>query len=154
MGGEGFSDVHQPLMDEDLEEVTKSGSEEEEEEGQLAEEEEKEDVGLTLEHLATVARAAKDLQRMTEELDPNKVHSLQFANALEGVVSPYTMLLAQKKKQRQQLPITMFTTQTKRYVTTRSAAEEEASQAQDQHHQKKSLRKRCLWRSRKMLFSL
>ena len=121
--GDGFTDMtheevnelidahSQPLTDEDLTELTKSASEEEEEEG---EEEEKKEVGLTLERLGAMVRAAKELQRLAEEWDPDMLRALHFSNAIDGDMSVYKNLLAQKKKQRQQLPITMFLTRTKK----------------------------------------
>ena len=101
--GDGFTheevneliDAHsQPLTDEDLTELTKSASEEEEEEG---EEEEKEEVGLTLERLGAMVRAAKELQRLAEEWDPDMLRALHFSNAIDGDMSVYKNLLAQKK---------------------------------------------------------
>jgi len=110
-------DAHsQPLTDEDLTDMTKSASEEEEEEQEEPGFQEEEEVGLTLERLATMVRMAKDLQRVAQEWDPHMLRSLQFANTIEGGMTVYKNLLAQKKKQHQQLPITMFLTRKKRQV--------------------------------------
>uniref|UniRef100_A0A3P8SMD9 HTH CENPB-type domain-containing protein n=1 Tax=Amphiprion percula TaxID=161767 RepID=A0A3P8SMD9_AMPPE len=103
----------QPLTDEDLTEMTKSASEEEEQVELGAEEEE---AGLTLDHLATMVRMAKELQQVAQEWDPQMLRSLQFSNAIESGMSVYKNLLAQKKKQRQQLLI-MFRTQKNTPVT-------------------------------------
>uniref|UniRef100_UPI00358E5639 tigger transposable element-derived protein 1-like n=1 Tax=Myxine glutinosa TaxID=7769 RepID=UPI00358E5639 len=141
LGGDGFNnmthedvneliDAHsQPLTDEDLTEMTKSASEEEEEDPGSQEEEE---VGLTLERLATMVRMAKDLQRVAQEWDPHMLRLLQFANTIEGGMTVYKNLLAQNKKQHQQLPITMFLTRKKRQVTpTPSAETEVANEGED-----------------------
>ncbi|XP_070591828.1 tigger transposable element-derived protein 1-like [Erythrolamprus reginae] len=128
LGGEGFIDMTPdevnglldehglPLTDKDLEELTRSASEEEEEE-EAEQAEEEEDVGLTLERLAEVHRAAAHLQRMVELWDPNMTRSIHFKASLDNTIAPYRAMLAQKKKLRQQLPITMFVTKTKRSVT-------------------------------------
>ncbi|XP_037540482.1 tigger transposable element-derived protein 1-like [Nematolebias whitei] len=131
-------DVHaQLLTDEDLEELIQSSSEEEEEQGELVEEEEEKDeqlveeegqdkrlveeeeeeeVGLTLDHLATAARMARELQQVIEEWDPNMVRSLRFSNAIDSAMSPYNIILAQKQnKQRQEeRPVTKFITRRQR----------------------------------------
>ncbi|XP_060638038.2 chromobox protein homolog 3 isoform X1 [Anolis sagrei] len=133
LGGEGFSDMtakdvndlldmhSQPLTHEDLEELTKSASEEEEEEGQWAEEEEV--VGLTLERLATLHKKAQELQQLAEDWDTNMIRSLQFRNSVDSCMSAYRTMLTQAKKQRQQLPTTMFINHTKRSVMPASLAE-------------------------------
>jgi hypothetical protein len=125
LGGDGFDDMtpddvndlidahSQPLTDEDLEEMTKSASEEEEEEQGKRGVEEEEGVGLTLDRLATMMRTAKELEQMAQSWDPIMVRSLQFSNNLESTMSAYKNIFTQKKKQRQQLPITMFLTRTK-----------------------------------------
>lgn len=104
----------QPLMDDDLTEMTKSTGEKEEEELGVEEEEE---VGLTLYHLATKVRMAKELQQVTQEWDPQMLRSSQISNTIEGGISVYKNILAQKKKQHQELPITMFLTRRKTTVT-------------------------------------
>ncbi|XP_070606607.1 tigger transposable element derived 5-like [Erythrolamprus reginae] len=133
LGGEGFIDMTPeevnglldehglPLTDRDLEELTRSASEEEEEEG-AEEAEEEEDVGLTLERLAELNRATSNVQRMVELWDPNMTRSIQFNASLDNIFAPYRSMLAQKKKRRQQLPMTMFVTKTKRSVTPSPAA--------------------------------
>ncbi|XP_070582411.1 homocysteine-responsive endoplasmic reticulum-resident ubiquitin-like domain member 2 protein isoform X1 [Erythrolamprus reginae] len=134
LGGEGFVDMTPeevnglldehglPLTDGDLEELTKSASEEEEEEVEAEEAEEEEDVGLTLERLAEVNRTAAHLQRMVELWDPNMTRSIHFKASLDNTIAPYRAMLAKQKKTRQQLPITMFVTKTKRSATTSPAA--------------------------------
>ncbi|XP_070605228.1 tigger transposable element-derived protein 1-like [Erythrolamprus reginae] len=131
VGGEGFVDMTPeevnglldehglPLTDKDLEELTRSASEEEE---GAEEDEEEEDVGLTLERLAEVNRAAANLQRMVELWDPHMTRSLQFKASLDNTIAPYRAMLAKEKKKRQQLPITMFVTKTARSVTPSPAA--------------------------------
>ena len=102
-------DAHaQPLTDEDLAEMTKPPSEddgEEEEEDTLVD---KEEEGQTLGRLATMMRMATELQRAAQEWVPLMCRSLQFSNIIEGGMSVYKNLFAQKKKECQQLPITMF----------------------------------------------
>ena len=119
LGGDGFNDMTadevndlndahaQPLTDEDLAEMTKPPSEDnrEEEEDTLVDKEEEKP---TLGHLATMMRMATELQRAAQEWDPLMCRSLQFSNIIEGGMSVYKNLLAQKKKECQQLPITMF----------------------------------------------
>ncbi|XP_070613781.1 jerky protein homolog-like [Erythrolamprus reginae] len=117
----GLLDEHGlPLTDKDLEELTRSASEEEEE-AEAEQAEEKEDVGLTLERLAELNRAAANVQRMVELWDPNMTRSIQFKASLDNTFAPYRAMLAQKKKMCQ-LPITMFVTKTKRSVTPSPAA--------------------------------
>lgn len=76
-----------------------------EEEGTRVDKEEED--GLTLGRLATMVRMATELQRAAQEWDPLMSRSLQFSNIIEGGMSVYKNLLAQKKE-CQQLPITMF----------------------------------------------
>ncbi|XP_070597570.1 tigger transposable element derived 5-like [Erythrolamprus reginae] len=133
LGGEGFVDMTPeevnglldehglPLTDKDLEELTRSASEEEEE-AEAEEAEEEEDVGLTLERLAELNRTAAHLQHMVELWDPNMTRSIQFNASLDNIFAPYRSMLGQKKKRRQQLPMTMFVTKTKRSVTPSPAA--------------------------------
>uniref|UniRef100_A0A671Y9S5 DDE-1 domain-containing protein n=1 Tax=Sparus aurata TaxID=8175 RepID=A0A671Y9S5_SPAAU len=127
LGGDSFNDMtpddinalvdahSQPLTDDDLAEMTKPPSEyegEEEEENASVDKDE-EDGHLTLDRLATMVRMANELQRAAQEWDPLMFRSLQFSNIIEGGMSVYKNLLAQKKKERQQLPITMFFTRKK-----------------------------------------
>ncbi|XP_066962141.1 tigger transposable element-derived protein 1-like [Macrobrachium rosenbergii] len=119
LGGEVFADMttgnvdelldchSQPLTDEDLEELTKSASEEEEEAAQQ-ETEVVSQTGLTLERLARLCNLAKELQERWQEWDDDTIRSVQFCNMVNDVMAPYKMLFDRKKKQRQQLPITMF----------------------------------------------
>lgn len=127
--GEGFTDMTRDevnelidehsgeLTDEDLMELTKSGSEEEEEEAQDDDDEEEqpeEETGLTLENLAKLVRIIREGQSWAEEIDPDMTRSITFKNMLESSLVPYKNELAQKKKQRAQLPITMFFTRVKK----------------------------------------
>ena len=100
-------DAHsQVLMDEDLAELTKSAEEETgDQEDPLQEEE-----GLTLERLAELKRTAKELQEKAKSWDPYMVRSLQFSNAIDSSMSTYKTHFTTMKKQRSQLPITMFLT--------------------------------------------
>ncbi|XP_039592580.1 tigger transposable element-derived protein 1-like [Polypterus senegalus] len=125
LGGEGFNymtcddvnellDAHsEPLSELDLAEMTKSASEEEDDPAQ-----EEDDPGL-----ATILRMAKDLQTSVEEWDPQMIRSLQFKNAIDCATEVYRNLFTQMKKQRQQLPITMFLTR-KTLPSTPSVEEE------------------------------
>ena len=119
VGTEGFSDMtadevnnliechSNPLTDEDLEEMTRSASEEEEEsasdEGDQAEER-----GLTLHNLQDLFNIAKGLQKRAQEVDDNMVRAVEFSNRIDDVMAVYKSIFVQKKKQRSQLPITMF----------------------------------------------
>lgn len=119
VGTEGFSDMtadevnnliechSNPLTDEDLEEMTRSASEEEEEsasdEGDQAEER-----GLTLHNLQDLFNIAKGLQKRAEEVDDNVIRAVEFSNRIDDVMAVYKSIFVQKKKQRSQLPITMF----------------------------------------------
>ncbi|GFU24966.1 uncharacterized protein NPIL_385411 [Nephila pilipes] len=87
----GFSpnEIHQPLTDEDLAELTKSAEEEETEE---------KDEGLTLERLAELMRIAKELQKKAKSWDPYMVRSLQFSNAIDSSMSTYKTLFTTIKK--------------------------------------------------------
>ncbi|KAG2469041.1 HIF3A factor, partial [Polypterus senegalus] len=53
-------------------------------------------------------RLAKDLQEWSQEWDDDMVRSVQFCNKVDDVMTAYKLLFDRKKKQRQQLPITMF----------------------------------------------
>ncbi|MED6245477.1 hypothetical protein ATANTOWER_003828 [Ataeniobius toweri] len=102
------ADAH-PLTDADLAEMTKppSDDEREEEEEDTSVDKDEED-GLTLGCLATMLRMCTELQRAAQEWDPLMSRSLQFSNIIDGGMSVYKSLFAQKKKARHQLPITMF----------------------------------------------
>ncbi|XP_068230028.1 uncharacterized protein [Palaemon carinicauda] len=67
-----------------------------------------EETGLTLERLAKLLNHAKEAKEMLQEWDEDMVRSMQFCNKLDEVMTPYRMLFKRKKKQRRQLPITMF----------------------------------------------
>ncbi|XP_068223778.1 tigger transposable element-derived protein 1-like [Palaemon carinicauda] len=122
-GGEGFADMitedvdelldchSQELTEEDLEELTKSASEEEDD----SEEGEKEDPhpGLTLERIVTICRLLKEAQALSREYDEDMILSLQFCNNLDGGMQPYKVVLEKIKKDRRQLPITIFERQKK-----------------------------------------
>ncbi|KAM9365930.1 tigger transposable element-derived protein 1-like [Pholidichthys leucotaenia] len=115
---EGFSDMttedvntliechSEPLTDEDLIEMTRSESEEEEEAAAAAAE--AEERGLTLDNLQELCNMARALQQRAQEIDDNMVRAVEFSNRIDGVMALYKGIFAQKKKQRQQLPITMF----------------------------------------------
>ncbi|XP_068216342.1 tigger transposable element-derived protein 1-like [Palaemon carinicauda] len=120
IGGDGFGDMttedvdelldchSQPLTDADLEDLTKSASEEESEGTQEETQENVEETGLTLERLAKFCNHMKEAKEMLQEWDEDMVRSMQFCNKVDDITTPYRMLLDRKKKQRQQLPITMF----------------------------------------------
>ncbi|KAM9385675.1 tigger transposable element-derived protein 1-like [Pholidichthys leucotaenia] len=114
---EGFSDMttedvntliechSEPLTDEDLVEMTRSASEEEEE---AADDDEAEERGLTLDNLQELCNMTRALQQRAQEIDDNMVRAVEFSNRIDGVMALFKGIFAQKKKQRQQLPITMF----------------------------------------------
>ena len=117
LGGEGFADMTRedvnelldahtdPVDDEDLVEQFTSERVEEEEQDIP---EEQEEAGLTLERLSQVMRTVKEVQNLMSEWDPQMTRALRFQNALDGALEPYKSLFNQMKKERQQLPITMF----------------------------------------------
>ncbi|XP_069031292.1 tigger transposable element-derived protein 1-like isoform X2 [Embiotoca jacksoni] len=152
LGGDGFNDMTpddinalidadaHPLTDADLAEMTKppSDDEREEEEEDTSVDKDEED-GLTLGRLATMLRMATELQRAAQEWDPLMSRSLQFSNIIDGGMSVYKNLFAQKKKERQQLPITMFfsrkTTPAPRALEEKNATErsqDAAAQSEEQ----------------------
>ncbi|KAK7081808.1 hypothetical protein SK128_025337, partial [Halocaridina rubra] len=51
---------------------------------------------------------AKELQQLSQEWDDDMVRSVHFCNTIDDAMTPYKTIFAQKKKQRQQLPINMF----------------------------------------------
>ncbi|KAK7077976.1 hypothetical protein SK128_023654 [Halocaridina rubra] len=102
------TNVFNPLTNEDFEEMTKSASEEEEEEQPEETYEEIEEPGLTLERLEAMYKYMKAAQHLSQKHDDNMVRSVTFCYLLDDSMIPYTTILQQKKKQRQQLPITMF----------------------------------------------
>ena len=48
------------------------------------------------------------MQQKAKEIDDNLVRAIEFSNRVDGVMELYKGIFAQMKKQRQQLPITMF----------------------------------------------
>lgn len=110
IGGDGFDDVtheefsefidthSQPLMDEDLAELTKS-AEEEETEDQEDPSQEDEAEGLTLEWLDEHMRTAKELHKKATSWDPYMVRSVQFSNTIDSSMSTYKTLFTTMKKQ-------------------------------------------------------
>ncbi|KAK7081183.1 hypothetical protein SK128_010231 [Halocaridina rubra] len=98
-----LTDCHsQPLIDEDLEEMTKSTSEEEAEEQPEETHEKVEEPGLTLERLAAMYERVKAVQ-LSQERDDNMVRSVTLCNLLDDAMTPYKTIC-----QQQQLPFTMF----------------------------------------------
>ena len=143
LGGDGFNDMtphdinalidadaHQ-LTDADLAEMTKLPSEDEreEEEEDTSVDKDEED-GLTFGRLATMLRMATEIQRAAQEWDPLMSRSLQFSNIIDGVMSVYKDLFAQKKKEHQQLPITMFFSRKNTHAP-RASEENAAERIQD-----------------------
>ena len=144
LGVDGFNDMtphdinalidagaHQ-LTDADLAEMTEPPSEDEreEEEEDTSVDKDEED-GLTLGRLATMLRMATELQRATQERDPLMSRSLQFSNIIDGGMSVYKDSFAQKKKERQQLPITMFSSRRNTHAPRASEEENAAKRSQD-----------------------
>ena len=114
------------LTDEDLLEMTKSASEEEEE---AADDDEGQHHGLSLNNLQELCNIARTLQQKAKDIDENMVRAIEFCNRIDGVMEPYKGIFAQMKKQRQQLPITMFLVrrQTPAEDTTHAASPEDTS---------------------------
>ena len=116
---EGFSDMtseevntliechSNPLTDEDLVEMTKSASEEEEDVADDGDDSE-EERGLTLANLQLLCNTARTLQQTAQEIDDDMVRAIEFCNRIDEVMALYKDIFDQKKKQRSQLPITMF----------------------------------------------
>ncbi|QQP56775.1 Hypothetical protein FKW44_001548 [Caligus rogercresseyi] len=90
-----------------------------------------EEEGLTLGRFATMVRMATELKRVAEEWDPLMSRSLQFSNVIDGGISVYKDLFAKKKKERQQLPITMFFSRTNTPALRASEEENTAERSQD-----------------------
>ena len=123
IGGDGLDDVtheefnelidahSKALTGEDLAELTKSAEEETEDQEDPSLEEE--DDGLTPQQLAELMRTANELQEKAKSWDPYMVRSQQFSNAIVSSMSTYETLFTTMKKQRNQLPITMFLTKVK-----------------------------------------
>lgn len=103
----GLLDCHsETLTEEELVQMTKSASEVE---GELTEEEkEDEESGLTLANLHGLCAMGLAIQQRAHEIDDDMVRAVEFSNRIEAIIQTYKDILAQKKKQRQQLPITMF----------------------------------------------
>ena len=59
-------------------------------------------------------RTAEELQEKTDSWDPNMVRSLLFSNEIYSSMSTYKALFTTMKKQRGQLPITMFLAKVKK----------------------------------------
>ncbi|XP_055078751.1 tigger transposable element-derived protein 1-like [Periophthalmus magnuspinnatus] len=118
LGGDGFDDMtpddmnalidahSQSLTDEDLAEMTMPPSEDEGEEEEQGTSIKVEEDGLTLDSLTTLVRMANELERAAQEWDPLMCRSLEFTNIIEGAMSVYKNLLAEKKKTCQ--PRTVF----------------------------------------------
>ena len=78
-----------------------------------------------------MVRMATELKRVAEEWDPLMSRSLQFSNVIDGGMSVYKDLFAKKKKERQQLPITMFFSRTNTPAPRASEEENTAERSQD-----------------------
>ena len=78
-----------------------------------------------------MVRMATELKRVAEEWDPLMSRSLQFSNVIDGGMSVYKDLFAKKKKERQQLPITMFFSGTNTAAPRASEEENTAERSQD-----------------------
>ncbi|GAB1604778.1 tigger transposable element-derived protein 1-like, partial [Argonauta hians] len=104
----------QRIIDEDLQKMKmKKSAIEDEEEEQVLNEEVKE-TGLNFERLTTLCDMAKDIKKLSKEWDEDMVRSEHFCDMIDQAFIAYRDILAQKKKQRQQLPITMFFPREKR----------------------------------------
>lgn len=94
------------LTEEELVQMTKSASEEEVE--LTEEEEEDEESGLTLANLHGLCAMGRAIQQRAHDIDDDMVRAVEFSNRIEAIIQTYKDILARKKKQRRQLPITMF----------------------------------------------
>ena len=93
----GLIECHsESLTNEDLAEMTKLASEEENDEN--PQEEEIEECGLTLEGLQDMCNVAKDLQRWAQEMDDDMTRAMYFSNLIDGAMTAYKKILAEKKK--------------------------------------------------------
>ena len=59
-------------------------------------------------NLSMLCSMGRALGQKAKEIDEDMVRAVEFANRLEDVMLPYKNILQQKKRQRQQLSITMF----------------------------------------------
>ena len=106
-------DAHsQALTDKDLAELTKSAEEETEDLEDPSQEEE--DEGLTIERLAELMRAAKELQEKHISWDPYMVRSLLFSNAIDSSMLTCKAIFFTMKKHQSHLLINMFLTKVKK----------------------------------------
>lgn len=87
LGGDGFNDMTpddiNALIDAPHNRQQAASEEEEEDKEDDASVEEEDEVGLTLDHLATMVRMANELRRVAQEWDPLMFRSLQFSNIIE-----------------------------------------------------------------------
>ena len=74
------------------------------------EDEDIEERGLSLHNMQEMFNVAKLLQQRAQEFDDNMVRAVEFCNRIDEVMATYKAIFVQKKKQRSQLPITMFLT--------------------------------------------
>ena len=67
---------------------------------------------------------AKDLQEKSQDWDDDMVRSVHFCNLIDGTMTVYRNVFTVKKKQHQQLPITMFLSRKKHPTPSVEATEE------------------------------
>ena len=117
---EGFADMttedvdeligchSEPLSKQDLEVMTKSASGKKEEETQEQADETVEQSRWSLEHLAELFGLINKVKERSQEWDDDMVRSVQFCNKADELMTLCKMIFDRQKRQKQQLPITMF----------------------------------------------
>lgn len=116
IGGEGFNDMteeelndyideqHQVFTNEELEDLVKSspeGSGDEDESQQEA-------PAWTLEKFSSIFRTAQTLKEQIVDYDPIMERSIQITRTITEALKPLEDLFTEMKRQKRQLPITMF----------------------------------------------
>ena len=117
IGSEGLSDIQdneireellgnagEELTTQELEELLKEEEEEEEEEERGGDEQQ----ALTLEKLGEIAATMRHAYSLMMNYDPSLDRYIKVKNGMEAAFAPYQEILKKMKREREQLPITMF----------------------------------------------
>lgn len=116
LGGAGMEDMvhddvvdhieesHEELTTEELEELIASSSEEEEEESEI----EAEPAKWTLEKMREVFHMIQNVKEKIIDYDPSMERSIKVTRSITEAMIPLQLVYDELKRQRKQLPITMF----------------------------------------------
>jgi len=136
VGGEGFVDMideeveayieeHQEVLtNKELEDLVKSSTEEEEET-------EVEPAMWTLEKFGKVFRMAQNLKEKIMDYDPMMKHSIKVTCMITEALQPLQEMFNELKRQKQQLPVTLFFHKVEKKVSTIEDPQPSASSAPD-----------------------